>query len=141
MSAIHKRRGRVLVEFTEDTFDELGEPKRRKGEQVWVDPASAKSFVDIKAVATLVEVDEPEASELAADAVVEDQELGAVVHTAEDGTETPSVPDSDGFHTLDTSTDSEVKPPAAKAKTASKTSKTTDPAPGADAPAEPVGGA
>lgn len=135
MSALHKRRGRVLIEFTTDTFDELdGSPKRREGEQVWVDPVSAKSFCDDKSVAKRVEDDEP----------VEDQ-AGAVVHVAADGTETPSVPGEDGLHTLGT-TEQGSDEKAAETKPASKPGRSGKPAesaetvPGTDVPTTVVGG-
>ncbi|SCX05991.1 hypothetical protein [Mycolicibacterium fluoranthenivorans] len=121
MSGIHKRRGRVLVEFTEDTFDELGEPKRRTGEQVWVDPESAKSFVDIKGVAKRVE-DEPE---VAAAEVVEDDVEGQAPETSDTVTEVAKVEDE--------------KPEKAPAKAAGKTAGKAAETPVTDVP--PVGDA
>lgn len=49
----------VTIEFTQDTVDEEGNPKRYSGQRARVDSDSAKSFVDVKKVAKRIERDVP----------------------------------------------------------------------------------
>lgn len=71
------RRNRVLIEFTEDTFNSEGELVRSAGDRLLVDQMSAKSFVEVKKVAIVVTegnalvVDQAEAEPVAAEVTAE----------------------------------------------------------------------
>lgn len=68
-------RGRVLIEFTKDV-EQDGEVIRRKGERLYVDKASAESFVGKKKVAKKLD---GEAAEKAAKEKAEAPEATGVV--------------------------------------------------------------